>query len=909
MVSYTCFSNHQRLPNNSPTVRSNGYVEDYAQKNGYVEEIKSFQEMLGLLVHPDVGVVVIRGIGGCGKTWAAKGAYQEAMTSNTFNEYIWVSLSMSCSLRQCIYKIAQSLSCGVRDMSVERTKTIIKEYLTQRKFLLVLDNAYFTEESILESLGVPHPQRQNLGSKIFVTTRTSRTCCVMEPDILVIPQPLTSEESHDLLCKKIGKDINFSHGLFSKLYGIPLIIILLVGILCDAPTEEVFSELIANTHTALFTWLTVFHAMRRMVEFGYHQLPSHNAQQCLLYCLLFPEDRGIPVKELIWHWIMDGLLQEVVGFQEANHIGMEILDVLIKHGMLYLEDDDHVRMHDVIRENVSKFGKGNDYKEQHDWHFSNSSHFSNNIKLEHLAKYSRRVPLMYTEMECLHGSPRCLFLSSLLLRGNYLLKAISEEFFCHMGRLGILDLSFTLIEVLPPSISCLTRLRMLLLIGCDYLKEIQHIAPLVRLEVLDASGCGSLRSIGSGSFDSMVLLKILDLSATPITSMASIPSSIELCHLNLQGCPFLVSELPYGVSKGGAVRNLHLGDIKDLADWMGMLWLPCGLNFQLSGRFGMKVSLANRDGDAYVYASDAYFLKYLKKDSRLWFNCFQKFQIVISPLMDNNTMDTDVQVRKTDSIFQNSYFRTKHFAHSIEPIRYLELDGTSDVPSDLDGILCHAELICLKRLSRATRFSDLNISSMEAIRELWVENCDQLKSLLSADEVQTLSAVGNLHSLWISNMEKLSSFCKGVEDVTSFSCLKHLLLDCCPNLAYLFPSVLRLPNLETLHIRFCDVLERVFDSSVLGEDVLPRLQLLQLWELPELTSVCGGVLPSLKNLKVRGCSKLQKIPVGVNENSPFVTTTGEQLWWDSLLWDDESIKRWLLFRNWGPLLPHLATEG
>jgi hypothetical protein len=112
-----------------------------------------------------------------------------------------------------------------------------------------------------------------------------------------------------------------------------------------------------------------------------------------------------------------------------------------------------------------------------------------------------------------------------------------------------------------------------------------------------------------------------------------------------------------------------------------------------------------------------------------------------------------------------------------------------------------------------------------------------------------------------------------------------------------------------LHIRFCDTLERVFDCSVLGQDAIPRLQSLQLWELPELTCVCGGVLPSLKNLKVRGCRKLRKIPVGVNENSPLVITNGERLWWDNLMWDDESIKRWVLFRGWGPLLPQFATEG
>lgn len=158
-------------------------------------------------------------------------------------------------------------------------------------------------------------------------------------------------------------------------------------------------------------------------------------------------------------------------------------------------------------------------------------------------------------------------------------------------------------------------------------------------------------------------------------------------------------------------------------------------------------------------------------------------------------------------------------------------------------------------------------------------------------------------------MEELSFFCQGVEDVTSFNCIKNLFLDFCPNLTCLFPSVLRIPYLETLHIRFCDILESVIGTSALGEENLPRLQSLKLWELPELTSVCGGVLPSLKKLEVRGCAKLWKIPVGVNENSPFVTVIGEKLWWHNLTWDDGSIKRWVLFRNYGPLLPHLATEG
>jgi len=384
MASY-CYFRKPRQPGNMPDLPVLPF--DHA-------EFISYQDILGLLGRPGVGVVVIQGIGGSGKTWAAKALYREAKTLNLFDEYIWVSLSINCSMRKCFNKIAASLKCKVRDgLSVESTRTIIKEYLTPRKFLLVLDNAYFTEENTLEYLGVPDPGQQRLGSKIILTTRTMRALgalSVMQPNIVEItPQTLTYEESYDLLREKVGKDISFAHDLISYCYGIPLIVILLAGALYDAPTEETFSELVANVHATLSTKISVFDTMQRMVKFGYHQLPSDNVRHCLLYCLIFPDDQGISVKELIWYWITDGLLQEAIGFDEANNIGKQILDVLIKHGMVYLDDNDHVHMHNVIRETVSRFGKDMGYKEQDYRCFGNPI-----IKLEHLSKYSNRVSLM-----------------------------------------------------------------------------------------------------------------------------------------------------------------------------------------------------------------------------------------------------------------------------------------------------------------------------------------------------------------------------------------------------------------------------------------------------------------------------------------------------------------------------------
>jgi disease resistance protein RPS2 len=42
------------------------------------------------------------------------------------------------------------------------------------------------------------------------------------PNVVLTPQPLTYEESHDPLFEKIGKDITFAQDLISKCYGIPV---------------------------------------------------------------------------------------------------------------------------------------------------------------------------------------------------------------------------------------------------------------------------------------------------------------------------------------------------------------------------------------------------------------------------------------------------------------------------------------------------------------------------------------------------------------------------------------------------------------------------------------------------------------------------------------------------------------
>ena len=274
----------------------------------------------------------------------------------------------------------------------------------------------------------------------------------------------------------------------------PLSIILLAGALCDVRTQDEFSELVMEAYVAQESKVSVFTTMVGLVKFGYRRLPSDTVRRCFLYCLLFPGDEAIPVKDLIIFWKLDGMIQEARDSHEANCGDKEILRSLLKHGFIHFEGDDHIRMHDVIRETVSRLGRDNGFVEQPE------RYFDEDIRFEYLAKLGERISLMNTIKEQLCGSPslECFSTSMLLLRGNRHMRTISEEFFCHLRMLRVLDLSFTRIIILPQSISCLLYLQLLLLVGCGHLEKIQHIGSLEKLEVLNASGCWLRESIKDG---------------------------------------------------------------------------------------------------------------------------------------------------------------------------------------------------------------------------------------------------------------------------------------------------------------------------------------------------------------------------------------------------------------------------
>ncbi|RZR78216.1 hypothetical protein BHM03_00003492 [Ensete ventricosum] len=869
---------------------------------------RRIQHLMEEVTNPDVGTVVVYGISGLGKTWTARQAYGRAMASCLFDVFLWISLSATCTTVRARQKILESLSIAVEDYGdEERITEKIHSFLSGRRFLLVLDDAWFTEDRMLATLGVPTPRHN--ASKVVVTTRTRRALTVMEPDVVIEQSSLSIKESWDLFCQISGRSIVNSLGrmVVEASHGMPLLIVLMAGALKDSLSDSANEELTVKVSSALQDDLAA-------ARFAYSMLSDDEVKHCLVYCLLFPGDMAVRDDELIQYWLMDGMIAEGFLSAAATDKAKKILQLLLHRRLLYREDDDHVRMHDTVREDLMNTGRQGGH---HGYSCAAYSEGPTSIWFP-VERYSR-ISLMNCRIERLPQIPQCFFLSTLILRGIRCLKVLPNSFFDNMQILRFLDISFTAIRNLPYSVSKLVNLHCLLLKGCQHLEELQHIGSLQKLEVLDASGCSALRTIAPGSFTVKNMLRVLDLSRTSIEFFPSCSRFPELRCLFLGGCRRLnfqesvlhigdlpklmeldvsgtaLSEFPYGITKTGHLQNLKLCTESNAVDWMVMQWLQPGLTWDEHTGVYASVKTGVEDNRTYLCVRNTSFFQSLDKDSPLWDNCFLRFHFRVCPSEEANR-DGEFGFQNDNFVFRETYFGTKYCSRPPNACRFLEIHHVR--PWGIGGVLNHADVVFLNDVKLVKQLSDFGLQSLGAMRECWIQRCDQMETIFTA-ELEDASQVLSLEKLWISNLEKLSFLFAGVERETNFTSLKHIHIDCCPNLVGLFCSTLRFQNLETLQIRFCDELESVYDHSVHGEEAFPRLHTLRLWELPELKSVCGGILPCIKYVKVKECPKLKALPVGVNDMTPIAIIRGERQWWNNLTWEDERIKSHLLFRRWG----------
>ncbi|XP_077251446.1 putative disease resistance protein At1g61300 [Tasmannia lanceolata] len=667
--------------------------------------------------------------------------------------------------------------------------------------------------------------------------------------------------------------------------------------------------------------------------------------KCWMICLLFP--KGVDADDLMHHWIIKGY---IIGFERVLDDGLlwarALLDGLHERRMLFTHkihynDKGQVRISffvagEATTERISRrhrFLLRSNVRltqppEAEEWEDKEMISLSwNEIRsLLHPSSLSFLHPssLSYDEDgKCTVHPPKCPTLTTLLLDHNPL-EMIPETFFEHMKGLQVLDLSSTRISSLPPSLSCLSNLRMLSLNDCPCLESLPMPQIQAKLEILNFKRTPIKSLIPKASFEDMRNLRFLDFY---------VPNASGITHFSVRGCLSLerlqgletlvnlhmldlsgtkIKNLPEEITNLKKLMRLDLIDTKhlEIVNWNEIRRLPKELNWdQCSMNLARESQVKGKNG-YFISVHDACIFQTLDSHSPLWEQYFQKFHFYVCAY-EERCKDKDDPFMIKQIYYGDIYaqIKTKHFAPSTNYDKCLEIYTSKGILIGIGGVLYNTEFFHLHNNKFITTLSDLEVENLSKIIECRIEKCHEMKSLVIGQS-ENIDVFHCLKKLWVYHLTKATVLCKGKFGRKSFTLLNSIYLDSCPRLVNLFSSEIRFEKLEILEIRFCYKLETLFYEDQVGQDAFPLLHTLCLWELPMLKTICNGYLPKLEKLKTKGCLKLHKIPLHIgNQNTP-PEILGEANWWNNLVWEDMGMKNRIRFREQSPFtLNDQASSG
>ncbi|PON70698.1 NB-ARC domain, LRR domain containing protein [Trema orientale] len=453
---------------------------------------KNKKMILDCLLHGDDPVIGVYGMGGVGKTTMLTHIYNELLADRV--NVSWVTVSENCSIHKLQRDIAKIVKLDISKEDDERKRAAKLRGALERweNFILILDDVW--ERISLDEVGICVGMR---GHKLVLTTRSKEVCQKMNCRKPIYVHTLNHQEAWTLFMKTFGNDTPLSHeieeianSLVKECDGLPLGVATMAGSMKGVDDIHEWSNALKEIKEAKYRngdmeFFEVFNVLKH----SYDRLKDPLIQQCLLYCSLFPEDALIGSDELIEYFIDEKLIDNGMNSRRSDQIakGHTMLNKLEKVCLLEGGTDKHgikyVKMHDLIRDTAIKIA---------------STEFLVRARMEVIIneiEWSEdhvRVSLMNNYILKLMNSspPRCPKLLTLLLRDNRALKVIPDDFFMHMKKLSILDLSNTDIESLPTSMSNLQCLTALLLSGCEWLWDVPSLENLTALRRLDLSETG-----------------------------------------------------------------------------------------------------------------------------------------------------------------------------------------------------------------------------------------------------------------------------------------------------------------------------------------------------------------------------------------------------------------------------------
>ena len=262
------------------------------------------------------------------------------------------------------------------------------------------------------------------------------------------------------------------------------------------------------------------------VILSYHHL-SPPVKRCFAYCSIFPQDHQFNREELILLWMAEGLLHPQQNLEERRieKISELYFDELLAKSFFqksFKGEESCFVMHDLIHELAQHvFGdfcirvdKGDKVKKvsekaRHFLYFHGNhdvcvafNKFDAFVKAKSMRTFLDVKPSYWSPsyllskrvLQDILPNMRCLRVLSLC---GYQISDLPKSI-GNLKHLCYLDLSYTLITILPESVCCLYNLQTMILRRCQSLTKLpSRMGKLINLRYLDLSRCDSLKEMST----------------------------------------------------------------------------------------------------------------------------------------------------------------------------------------------------------------------------------------------------------------------------------------------------------------------------------------------------------------------------------------------------------------------------
>ncbi|KAL7187979.1 hypothetical protein ACSBR1_037925 [Camellia fascicularis] len=330
---------------------------------------KPKQQLIDWVLESDsrLKVISVVGMGGLGKTTLVKKVYDDLKVKRHFQSHAWITVSQSFKFEELLKILIQQLFNEVKrplpqtleTMDNNNLKAVLKEFLQESRYVLVLDDIWSLEAWDAIKILLPN---SNCGSRVLLTTRISNvasTSCRESHGYVYQMKALSQEESWTLFCNKTFQEkdcplhlIELSKSILRKCEGLPLAIVVISGVLASKDQGRVDEWELVNRSLGAEVECS---DMKKILLLSYNDLPYY-LKSCLLYLSSFPEDHLIDWMSTIRLWIAEGFVEVKEFGKTLEEVAEAYLYELLNRSLIQVAKRrrdrriKNCRIHDLLRE-------------------------------------------------------------------------------------------------------------------------------------------------------------------------------------------------------------------------------------------------------------------------------------------------------------------------------------------------------------------------------------------------------------------------------------------------------------------------------------------------------------------------------------------------------------------------------